>query len=134
MSPNPYVYSATVERVVDGDTVHLNLQKVFSFPIDFGFHIIDTVELKKSATIDFRLARINAPELDDPDPKVRAKALEAKAELTRLLGLGPLVVQTSKEDKYRRWLAQINVVRPNQPVVDVNQSMLDGGFAVPYSG
>jgi endonuclease YncB( thermonuclease family) len=134
MSASAYIYSATVDRVVDGDTVYLNLQKVFSFPVDFGFHILDKVELTKSAIVNFRLAGINAPELDDPDPSVRAKGIAAKAELTRLLGLGPLIVQTSKEDKYRRWLAQINVVNPDQPVIDVNKAMLDGGFAVPYKG
>ena len=128
-----YTYAATVERVVDGDTVFLKLTKVFELPIDFGFHILDVISLKKEAVVDFRLAGINASELTAAEPAVRAKAVKAKAELIRLLGLGALTVVTSKSEKYGRWLAAISVAGP-MGSIDVNKAMLSGGFAVPYAG
>jgi len=130
---NPYVYEGTVERVVDGDTAFLRLTKKFVLLVDFGFHILDTVSLDKTAIIDCRLAGINAPELSSHDPKVKAAAHRASNELERLLQLGPLTVTTSKADKYGRWLAAITARSPSGPV-NVNQAMLDGGFAVPYAG
>jgi endonuclease YncB( thermonuclease family) len=124
-----YEYSATVSRVVDGDTVHMALTKNFSLNIDFGFFIKDTVVLQKSADLDFRLAGINAPEMHGA---TAAAGLAAKNELTRLLGLGPLRVVTGKADKYGRWLATIYVTVADGTELCVNDAMIKGGFAQPY--
>jgi len=121
-----YEYSATLSRVVDGDTCYLRLEKEFSFDIDFGFNILDKMTLKKSTVMDFRLYGINTPEMKTPDgPK-------AKAELTRLLGLGTLRVVSHKADKYGRWLADIYVKPAGEPELHVNKALVDGGFAVVY--
>ena len=104
-----YTYNATLVRVVDGDTVY--------FTVDLGFCI--------TTKLDFRLAKINAPEMKTPEgPK-------AKAELERLLGLGAITIQSLKLDKYGRWIAQI-FVKEGDKTIDVNQTLLDGGFAIPY--
>lgn len=110
-----YEYRATVDRVVDGDTVWLN--------VDLGFRVI--------VRVDFRLWGINTPEVVG---LTRQEGLAAKAELTRLLSLGPLVVTTTKPestDKYGRWLATILVSTPEGPL-NVNEALVTGGFAVRY--
>lgn len=85
-----FQYAASVIRIVDGDTLWLN--------IDLGFRV--------HLEIDVRLARINAPEavnwsakgLDDP----------AKGYIQRNCPPGSMcVVQISKPDKYARWIADV---------------------------
>jgi micrococcal nuclease len=90
--------------------------------VDLGFHLI--------ATIDFRLLGIDTPELRGP---TRPAGLTAKAELERLCALGQLRIATEKADKYGRWLVLIDVLAPDGSVlVNVNRSLVEGGFAVPY--
>lgn len=109
-----YQYNATFVRAVDGDTAILQ--------IDLGFHL--------TATLDFRLLHINAPEMHGA---TRPAALAAKAELERLCGLGSLRASTEKSDKYGRWLVLIDVLAPDGSVLtNANQAMIDGGFAVPF--
>src|SRR5215467_12872572 len=109
-----YQYNATMVRVIDGDTAILQ--------VDLGFHL--------TATIDFRLLGINAPEMKG---STRPAGLAAKAELERLCAQGALRISTEKSDKYGRWLASIDVVLSDGSVLmNVNKTMIDGGFAVPY--
>lgn len=126
-----YEYTATVVRVVDGDTVYLSLTKVFTFPVDFGFHILDTVSLAKSANLDFRLYGINTPELHGA---TAAAGKAAKEGLEKMLGLGTLRVVSMKADKYGRWLANIYVTPANGTEFCVNDAMIEKGFAKPYFG
>lgn len=110
-----YEYRAWVDRVVDGDTAWLN--------VDLGFRVV--------VRVDFRLLGINTPELVGA---TRTAALASKAELERLLSLGPLTVTTYKPeptDKYGRWLATILVQTPTGPL-NVNEALVAGGFAVRY--
>jgi micrococcal nuclease len=113
-----YNYMAKLIRVVDGDTVYLD--------VDLGF----TVHIN----VGFRLAGINAPEMIGA---THDAGLAAKRELERLLSLGQIQIYSEKEkapktDKYGRWLARLWVTQTDSRVLDVNQSMIDGGFAVPY--
>jgi micrococcal nuclease len=102
-----YQYYATVGRVVDGDTVDLE--------VDLGFHMV--------ARIRFRLTGINAPEMSTVDGP------QAKMHLQSLLPVGTSVrITTAKADKYGRWLAVIYDQRERS----VNQLMLDAGHAVRY--
>lgn len=98
-----YIYNASLLRVVDGDTVWLR--------VDLGFRMY--------AEMSFRLLGINAPELNE------SGGLAAKGALLGLLeALGPtFVIQTSKADKYGRWLVTIG---------KVNALMIEQGHAVPY--
>ena len=99
-------YPATVVRVIDGDTVELD--------VDVGF--------RSRYRDKFRLAGINAPE----------GKTEAGARLSDLLHPGSEVVVTSfKPEKYGRWLADIAVpdVCPS-----VCAWLLSLGLVVEYHG
>lgn len=126
-----YEYEAEVSKVVDGDTVYLVLTKEFSLEVDFGFNIRDTVVLKKTAMINFRLLGINTPEIHGEQ---KSAGLLAKVELERLLGLGRLRVMSTKPDKYGRYLATIFVKPPGAKEINVNDALVSGGFAKAYFG
>lgn len=104
-----YEYRATIIRIVDADTVWLE--------VDLGFD----VKRKDS----FRLYGINAPEMST------AEGVNAKMWLTEYLKGGPLVITTEKDrrEKYGRYLATLWVGGQN-----VNQALIEAGHAVPYQG
>ena len=104
-----YTYRATIVRWVDGDTVWLT--------IDLGFRM--------SATTDFRLYGINTPERGQPG------YAEATAQAKALAPVGSEVLVTTYKapDKYGRWLAEIFANG-----IDVNQTLITEGLAVPYFG
>lgn len=102
-----YEYRALILRVVDGDTVHAD--------VDLGFDAHQRMTL--------RLAGINAPEMGTPEG-VAAKQWLADA----LLGAhaGPLTIRTVKDrrEKYGRYLATLYVNG-----VDLNEAMVAAGHA-----
>ena len=107
-------YAAKLIRVVDGDTVWLN--------VDLGF----TVHVE----ICFRLLGINAPELYGT-PGTAGK--DAKAHLEQLLLQGALTLRSEKPlktDKYGRWLADVIITRSDGSSFNVNQQMVTDGHAV----
>jgi endonuclease YncB( thermonuclease family) len=85
LKSQPRRFPATLRRVIDGDTVVLSC--------DLGFHVW--------ADIDFRLARINCPEIGTP------KAQEAKEFTEAWLDGRTITIETSKCDRYGRWIAEI---------------------------
>lgn len=105
-----YDYKCAVIRVVDGDTVEIN--------IDLGFD----VWYRSPA----RLMGINAPEMHGAT-KVAGTA--SKIHLESLLASGNVTVLTHgrDKDKYGRVLCTFMVNGNN-----VNQTMVTEGFAVPY--
>lgn len=109
-----YEYKASLIRVVDGDTVWLD--------IDLGFNV--------HASFDFRLVGLNAPEMVG---STKTAGVASKNELDRLLSLGPLRVVSMKSDKYGRWLATIYVKQPDGTELNVNEELVKGGYAVPYN-
>lgn len=102
-----YAYKATVQRIVDGDTLVMD--------VDLGF-LVKVCE-------KFRLAHINAPEKSDK------AGWDAAVELIkRLLPEGSVVTVLSLgKDKYGRWLAEVYAGD-----VYVNGALLDAGVAVLY--
>jgi micrococcal nuclease len=107
-----YVYRARVSRVVDGDTLDLD--------VDLG------MEITKACRV--RLLGINAPEMDSPEGKV------AKAYVNDWVSKHPQVlIHTVKDrrEKYGRYLATIGTEEMGVPTL--NQSLLDMGLAVPYA-
>ena len=118
-----YEYQAKYIKVVDGDTVDLD--------IDLGLDIHHQIRV--------RLRGINTPELHSSDPEEQKKAKEAKRYLEYSFLILPnlkskdLLIRTEKDktEKYGRYLAEI--FTDNDPV-SVNQKMIDAGFAVPYFG
>lgn len=107
-----YEYSATLKRVVDGDTVWLR--------VDLGFRVFtETV---------FRLDGINSPELASHDQVQRDAAKAAKEFLNSKLENVPLTVKSLGPDKYGRWLASIYL----SDGTSINKLMVDSGHAVEY--
>lgn len=108
-----YTYKAKLVRVVDGDTVYLE--------VDCGFYL--------KFTHSFRLIGINAPELKE------AAGPAAKAWLLNELSCKDLTVNTFKADSFGRWLCEIyHTETANDPYVpSVNNKMIDAGHAVKYN-
>lgn len=129
--PTLYTYDATLVRVVDGDTVELDVFKEVVFEYDFGFHQKVKIDYHPTARLVFRLLGINAPEKKGDTLEAGRKS---QAALTMLLQSGKLIVATSKQDKYGRWLASITVAPPGNQPISVSQWMIDSGFAVKYEG
>lgn len=111
-----YEYRAMITRVVDGDTVHAQ--------VDLGMDVYMNTTL--------RLAHINAPENSTPEGQA------ATATLRKMLGWSivdvppPVTIQTIKDhkEKYGRYLAVIILADGT----NLNQYMVDSGNAVPYEG
>lgn len=107
-----YYYNSRVEKIIDGDTVRLD--------IDLGF----TVHWKSNC----RLYGVNTPELNSKDPEERIKALEAKQYLIDNLPLDVIIV-SQELDKYGRPLVDIYVDNGER---HINQELIDKGFSKPY--
>ena len=91
-----YEYKATVDRVVDGDTV--------DFIVDLGF----SVKIK----IRGRLAGVDTPERGQADfltATVRCRELLKKASAAFPYE-GKVVIKTNKTGKYGRWIVHITGV------------------------
>ena len=87
-----FTYRAIVVRVIDGDTVVLD--------IDLGFG----VWLHKQS---IRLLGVNAPEIRGEE---REEGLKWKAKLESLIPVGTEIILESfrdKSDKYGRWLGNL---------------------------
>lgn len=103
-----YNYTARVIKVVDGDTIDVE--------IDLGFDIWHKTRL--------RLAHIDAYEQNTVMGK------QATAYLKACMEQVPVVeITTYKPDKYGRYLAEV-FVKGNS----LNQNLLKIGYAVPYEG
>jgi micrococcal nuclease len=90
-----YTYKAKVGRVIDGDTVVLE--------IDLGFNIFHVMSC--------RLLGVNAPELNAKDEETQFYAVKSKEFLMSLLPVGKIVtIKSKKLDKYGRALVLIDGV------------------------
>lgn len=107
-----FEYTATLDRVIDGDTVVLN--------VDLGFHM--------KANLTFRLLGINAPEMHGV---THDKGQASKDFLVNLLkDVKKLTISTHAQDKYGRWLAKVSFVNSSGQIVSVNDTLLKEGHAV----
>ena len=111
-----HTYKAYLDRVVDGDTLHVTL--------DLGFKIRHKEIL--------RLAKINSPEADTFEGKKSSDAL------TKILAEVPfLIVKTNKTDIYGRYVADVflagkNATDAGKVAADgvyLNQLLIDSGAA-----
>lgn len=105
-----YEYRGVVTKVVDGDTVHID--------VDQG--------LENHRFLKARLAGINAPEKNTPEGVAVKDALVAELEGVQL------TVRTIKDrtEKYGRYL----VVLILDDGTVVNDNLVERGMAVPYDG
>ncbi len=114
-----YTYRATVERVIDGDTI----VALVSLGLD-------------SETCDiFRFRGINTPEIDTPEGK------KAKRFVMRCLKKNQkIVIKTYRTDMYGRFVADILYLKDEDATFDeikikglyLNQELLDVGLAIKW--
>jgi endonuclease YncB( thermonuclease family) len=117
-----WVYTGTVEQVVDGDTIDFTLSREF----DFGFGVILTQTFKAR----LRLLDVNTQELHRGTDADKAKGFQAKVDTRKWCdaATGPMDVYTTKTDAFCRYLAE--VYRPGDPV-SLSKYLLDKGYP-PY--
>jgi|TARA_R110000796_G_scaffold116174_1_gene228625 micrococcal nuclease len=114
----PFCYNATVVRIVDGDTIRLD--------IDLGFDII----LKNQSV---RLYKVDTPECRTRDLKEKAAGLLAKVVVQDLVAVGERVFIRTKLDtkgKFGRLLGTI-ITADN---LNINEHLIDNNYAVEYYG
>jgi hypothetical protein len=104
-----YTYQATVEKVVDGDTLRV--------VVDLGFNTRTRQYL--------RLRGIDCPEMDTPEGKQAADFVRS-----RIKTADQIVLTSSKSDKYDRYLADIYFTDPNGQEIFLNNLLLQEGLAV----
>jgi micrococcal nuclease len=102
-----WTYYAKVAKVVDGDTLDLD--------VDLGFRITHRIRV--------RLARVDAPEMSTDLGKELKKRM-----MDEFAGSPDVTIRTNKGDKYGRWIAEVEVVGgPN-----LSDWLLLNGYAEPY--
>mgnify|MGYP002621630961 FL=1 len=110
-----YEYKATIIKVVDGDTVDVD--------IDLGF---DTWLHNQR----IRLYGIDTPECRTRNKKEKAHGLLAKAYAQKTLKLGGVyALRTKEKGKFGRYLGEIRVGRTT-----VNKLLIQEKLAVEYTG
>ena len=114
MSIEAYIYRATLERIVDGDTLYCT--------VDLGFN----TKLHKQCV---RLAGIDTPESRTRDLAEKQLGLAAKARLTELCE-GNFLLKSLGTDKYGRILG----VPHTESGQDICQTLIEEGHAVEYWG
>ena len=111
-----YEYKATVKRIIDGDSVVLD--------IDLGFYMFMN-ETK------IRLYGLDTPEMNSKDPLLRLQAVLATRYLYDNLPIGSKVkIKTvlDKREKYGRLLATIIT----QDGFNLNDGLLENKLAINY--
>ena len=113
-APDAFVYNATLDRIIDGDT--------FDCILDLGFD----VKLHKQRV---RLSGIDTPESRTRDLAEKKLGLAAKARLGELCH-GKLKVKSLGKGKYGRILG----IPYTEDGKDICQMLIDEGHAVEYHG
>jgi micrococcal nuclease len=110
----PNLYDALVTRVVDGDTVDVE--------IDLGFGVVKKERL--------RLWGINTPEVRGEE---REAGLVSDLEVRKKIAQRWIVIDTTEGyGKFGRCLAVIYVEQKNGDMLNLNQWLVDEGFAEEY--
>ena len=120
-----YEYRVILKRVVDGDTIYLDVDKGFQSWLH---------------DVPFRLADINTPEISGPKAKFEKQAgLTAKKFVVDVLTKAVALKIKSKKDgpitvgSFGRWLAVIFYkTAENTEWINLNQQLMDEGYAVAY--
>jgi micrococcal nuclease len=109
-----YIYECSVSRVIDGDTLDVD--------IDLGFNVI----LYKQR---LRLFGINTPETRTRDLEEKQKGLKAKERLKELVG-NYVLIRSLGKGKYGRILA-VPYLEDGTSICDI---LIEEGHAVAYDG
>lgn len=113
-----YEYQATVNQVIDGDTIDVT--------IDLGFSIYQKQRV--------RLYGINAPETNSKDVGEREAGLSAKVFLAdKVINHQVKLYSVKPKDKYGRYLAVVWLTDGIQ-AESLNDTMIRLGLAKPWDG
>ncbi len=115
MEQTKFHYNATVTKVVDGDTIHCD--------IDLGFGVI----LKNQT---FRFFGINAPEIHG---ETKTAGLKTTAYVQKVLADKDIIIESLKDEKekFGRWLGRIYYLE-GEEWVNLNQQLIDMELAVKF--
>lgn len=111
-----YRYNVNVTRVVDGDTVDVD--------IDLGFGMI----YKKQRV---RMMGIDTPESRTRDLEEKFYGKQSKAHLVSILAEGDIQLLSHDKGKFGRILGELFI---GSSSYSINQQMIDEYHAVPYFG
>ena len=115
-----YQYKAKVLKVLDGDTVDIDL--------DLGFNII-------LANQRVRMAGIDTPESRTENKEEKVRGLLSKKKLQEKLAVGSWVtIETQRSDNNDDKFGRILGVFLTEDGKSLNQWMIDNNYAVPYAG
>ena len=113
-----YTYKIKLDRVIDGDTIDAH--------IDLGFDI--TIHKR------IRLAGIDTPESRTRDLEEKKRGLASKDKLIELLGDGNFILESKEVGKYGRVLGVLLVDDANNNFININNTLVEEGYAVEYWG
>ena len=112
-----YEYNAIVTRVVDGDTIDVNIQ--------LGFNVM----LFKQRV---RLYGIDTPESRTRDKEEKVRGLLSKAYVQEKCPINSTIrLKSYDRGKFGRILGDIYELNSD---ISINQRMIEEGYAVPYTG
>ena len=111
-----YEYKITLDRVIDGDTVDVN--------IHLGFNVV----LSKQR---IRLHGIDTPESRTRNKEEKVRGLISKEYLKNICESSSIRLKSKDRGKFGRILG---VLYKDDETISINQKMCEEGFAVPYFG
>jgi micrococcal nuclease len=115
-----YQYKAKVLKVLDGDTVDIDL--------DLGFNIV-------LANQRVRMAGIDTPESRTTNTEEKVRGQLSKKKLAEKLPVGSWVrIETQKSDSNDDKFGRILAVFIMEDGTSLNQWMIDNNYAVLYNG
>ena len=115
-----YQYKAKILKVVDGDTVEIDL--------DLGFNII-------LANQKVRMAGVDTPESRTTNKEEKPRGLLSKKKLAEKLPVGSwATIETLKSDNNDDKFGRILGVFILDDGTRLNQWLIDNNYAVPYMG
>ncbi len=115
-----YQYKAKILKVLDGDTVDIDL--------DLGFNIV-------LANQRVRMAGIDTPESRTTDSEEKIRGQLSKKKLAERLPVGSWVrIETQKSDSNDDKFGRILAVFIMEDGTSLNQWMIDNNYAVLYNG
>ena len=115
MSKELYNYSASLSKVVSGDTIDVL--------VDLGFDIFKLVRV--------RMDRIKGFSTKSTDPEEKQLAGYSIRYLKKMLTSKELLIQTRKNlNIYDMYFAEINV-KIGEEIININDVLIDVGYAEP---
>lgn len=115
-----YQYKAKILKVLDGDTVDIDL--------DLGFNIVLSNQR-------VRMAGIDTPESRTVDKEEKIRGNLSKKKLAEKLPIGSYVtIETQKSDNNDDKFGRILAIFVLEDKTNLNQWMIDNNYAVLYQG